>query len=120
MKKLKGTTTIEILVAMIISSVVFFLSYFIIFNSIGKNKFLTRYYYTSLLYNEVEQSMAMHALKPEIREYDAFTLVKNVAPSNRSSSLFILEIEIQNKEGKIIASTKRLFHDEKSSGIYPD
>ena len=111
--KLKGSTLIEIVVAMLIASIVFFFCFSIIVKALSGNKMLKEYKGELLV-----STAQLKAIKSKVRTNeevsfsDGLKLSRTIVPDNSIPGLYRMTILLIDEKGTVIAESKSYLRDE--------
>ncbi len=107
--KFNASTLVEVIIAMIITSIVFLLSLLIVLNISKNNLLLNQYESYNIAYEVLNQlDIDNVSLSSEEIEYENFIVEKTVSEYNGDNSIMLIVVEVKDYSGKIKSSLKRL------------
>ena len=112
-RRLKSSTLIEIIVAMIIANIVFFFCFSIIMGALSGNKMMKEFKAETVGSNFIVGEKIRRKLKDESFEYGDLTLIKTVEPDENVVNLYRLTIQVTDIDGRILSETKCFVCNEK-------
>lgn len=107
-KKLKGSTLIEIIFAMLIMSITFFMSYTIIANTMGKTHLITKSKYQTIANNEIYRILKSDSFENREIKEDNIIIKCNMKIYSQMNNLLLIEVEVFNSNGKSLAIARTL------------
>jgi len=112
-RRLKSSTLIEVIVAMLIANIVFFFCFAITMEALNGNKMMKEFKAETIGYNFMVRESANQQLKDETFEYADMILVKAVEPDPQAANIYRMTVQVADKSGRILSESKCLICNEK-------
>jgi hypothetical protein len=108
MRKIQGSTLIEVIVAMVITMTVLGISFMVILNLKKHNDLNRKFYVYSIVQSEFIKTKRELKYFNEIIEYENIILSRSIHPCDQNKKVNVLLLEAFNKQGVLLLEKKEL------------
>ncbi len=105
-KKLKASSLIEVIVAMLIVTITFSMSLGVIYNTFSQNRLISKYYYHILAEGILNSSLLNGDFESKIIEQEGVIINKEVQDYQGIDNLYLINIEVNRLSGEKITGIK--------------
>ena len=111
--RMVSSTLLEVVVAMIIVNIVFFMCFTIILNALGTNKMMNKNHWQLMSNNILQEVISEKNLESKTIEKKKVIINKKIEPLEMTANLYKITIVITDKKRNVLAESKCISRDEK-------
>ena len=111
--RMASSTLLEVVVAMIIVNIVFFMCFSIILNVLGTNRMINKNHWQLMSNNILQEAISEKSLGSKTVESEKVIINKKIEQLEITANLYNVTVVITDKKGHVLAESKCIRRDEK-------